>query len=52
MAKINLNYRKLSAGYLFPEIARRTNSFIEQNPGTEVIRLGIGNTTDPPTSYV
>ncbi|MBT4287330.1 MAG: LL-diaminopimelate aminotransferase [Deltaproteobacteria bacterium] len=52
MAKINLNYGKLSAGYLFPEIARRTNSFIEQNPGTEVIRLGIGNTTEPLTSYV
>ena len=27
MARINENYDKLAAGYLFPEIARRTNAF-------------------------
>lgn len=47
MAKINTNYDKLSAGYLFPEIARRTTAFLEANPGTEVMRLGIGDTTEP-----
>jgi LL-diaminopimelate aminotransferase len=47
MAKINSNYRKLSAGYLFPEIGRRVKLFIKENPGARVYRLGIGNTTEP-----
>lgn len=47
MARINSHYDKLSAGYLFPEIARRTNAFLEQNPGVQVLRLGIGDTTEP-----
>jgi len=47
MARINTNYDKLAAGYLFPEIARRTNAFLEQNPGAQVLRLGIGDTTEP-----
>ena len=52
MAKINTNYNKLAAGYLFPEIARRTRLFQEQNPGVELLRLGIGNTTEPLTPTV
>ena len=47
MAKLNENYDKLSAGYLFPEIAKRTRAFAAANPGTEILRLGIGNTTEP-----
>ena len=47
MARINTNYDKLAAGYLFPEIARRTHAFLEENPGTQVLRLGIGDTTEP-----
>ena len=47
MAKINKNYNKLAAGYLFSEIAKRTKAFQETNPGVEVMRLGIGNTTEP-----
>ena len=47
MARINKNYDKLAAGYLFPEIARRTNAFLEKNAGAEVLRLGIGDTTEP-----
>jgi hypothetical protein len=47
MAKINQHYQKLSAGYLFPEIARRTNQFLNENPGVQVMRLGIGDTTEP-----
>ena len=47
MARINQNYDKLAAGYLFPEIARRTNAFLESHPGAEVLRLGIGDTTEP-----
>ena len=53
MATINANYDKLAAGYLFPEIARRTQAFLEAHPGVGVMRLGIGNTTEPlPPSVV
>ena len=52
MAKINSNYDKLAAGYLFPEIAKRTNAFLNANPGSEVMRLGIGDTTEPIVSAV
>ena len=46
MATINTNFQKLASGYLFPEIARRTKVWQESNPGVEVLRLGIGNTTE------
>ncbi len=46
MVKINENYDKLSAGYLFPEIARRTKEFLTKNPNAKIMRLGIGNTTE------
>jgi len=52
MARINPNYSKLSAGYLFPEISRRVALFQKDNPGTGVHRLGIGNTTAPLTPAV
>lgn len=47
MATINDNYLKLKAGYLFPEIARRVNAFAAANPGTPIIKLGIGDVTEP-----
>ncbi|MFM2431107.1 MAG: LL-diaminopimelate aminotransferase [Cyanobacteriota bacterium] len=47
MARINDNYLKLKAGYLFPEIARRVNAFAEANPDAKIIRLGIGDVTEP-----
>jgi LL-diaminopimelate aminotransferase len=47
MAIINENYRKLAAGYLFPEIGRRTRTFAEANPDASLIRLGIGDVTLP-----
>lgn len=47
MAKINLNYNKLPQTYLFSEITRRTKAFSEKNPGVELLKLGIGNTTLP-----
>jgi LL-diaminopimelate aminotransferase len=47
MARINDNYLKLKAGYLFPEIARRVNVFAEANPDAKIIRLGIGDVTEP-----
>jgi LL-diaminopimelate aminotransferase len=47
MARINENYQKLQAGYLFPEIARRVRVFQERHPDAQVIRLGIGDVTLP-----
>ena len=47
MATINNNYLKLKAGYLFPEIARRVNAFAQANPTAQIIRLGIGDVTEP-----
>jgi LL-diaminopimelate aminotransferase len=47
MATINDNYLKLKAGYLFPEISRRVNAFAEANPEAKIIRLGIGDVTEP-----
>ncbi len=52
MAKINSNYNKLAAGYLFPEIAKRTRLFLENNPNAKIMKLGIGNTTEPLTPEV
>jgi LL-diaminopimelate aminotransferase len=47
MVSINNNYLKLKAGYLFPEIARRVNAFAEANSDAKIIRLGIGDVTEP-----
>src|SRR5215471_13054408 len=47
MARINENYRKLPAGYLFPEIGRRVAAFQKAHPEARVIRLGIGDVTLP-----
>ncbi len=47
MATINDNYLKLKAGYLFPEIARRVGAFAEANPDAPIIKLGIGDVTEP-----
>jgi len=47
MALINENYLKLQAGYLFPEIGRRVNEFISANPDKKVIKMGIGDVTQP-----
>ncbi|MFQ3619236.1 MAG: LL-diaminopimelate aminotransferase [Cyanobacteriota bacterium] len=47
MATINDNYLKLKAGYLFPEIGRRVNAFAAANPDAPIIRLGIGDVTEP-----
>lgn len=47
MARLNDNYLKLKAGYLFPEIGRRVKVFSEANPEAKIIRLGIGDVTQP-----
>jgi len=47
MAYINAHYLKLKAGYLFPEIGRRVKVFCAANPQAKVIRMGIGDVTEP-----
>ncbi|MEM1370152.1 MAG: LL-diaminopimelate aminotransferase [Cyanobacteria bacterium P01_H01_bin.15] len=47
MVSINENYLKLKAGYLFPEIARRVKAFTAANPDAPIIKLGIGDVTEP-----
>ena len=45
MIKINENYKKLQASYLFSDIAKRVSAFQEANPDKDIIRLGIGDVT-------
>jgi LL-diaminopimelate aminotransferase len=52
MSKINENYKKLAAGYLFPEIARRMRAYLAEHPDADVKKLGIGNTTEPLTPTI
>jgi len=47
MPQINENYLKLKAGYLFPEISRRVAAFSQANPQAKIIRMGIGDVTEP-----
>jgi LL-diaminopimelate aminotransferase len=47
MITINENFLKLKAGYLFPEIGRRVAAFAKANPVARIIRLGIGDVTEP-----
>ena len=50
--KRNANFGKLQAGYLFPEIARRRNAYLAQNPNAKIISLGIGDTTVPIPEHI
>lgn len=45
--RANEHFQKLKAGYLFPEIGRRVRAFQERSPSAEIIRLGIGDVTEP-----
>jgi LL-diaminopimelate aminotransferase len=47
MARINENYRKLQASYLFSEIAKRVQAFTAAHPERPIIRMGIGDVTEP-----
>lgn len=44
---INKNYSKLKQNYLFSEIARRVNAYLDENKDKSVIRMGIGDVTRP-----
>jgi len=52
MATINKNFNKLQGGHLFEEVAKRVGVFLKKNPSVEIIRLGIGDTTQPLTPAV
>jgi LL-diaminopimelate aminotransferase len=47
VVQVNGNYLKLKAGYLFTEIARRVKAFTQAHPEAPIIRLGIGDVTEP-----
>lgn len=47
MAKVNQNFVKLPANYLFVDIAKKVDAFQKENPDAEVLRLGIGDVTLP-----
>lgn len=47
MFKINGNYLKLPGSYLFSNIAKKVAAYTEANPDREIIRLGIGDVTQP-----
>lgn len=49
MPQINENYLKLEKNYLFINIAKKINAFIEANPQSKdnIIRMGIGDVTLP-----
>lgn len=44
---INENFLKLPGSYLFSEVNRRAAAYAAENPGRELIRLGIGDVTRP-----
>lgn len=47
MYKINTNYQKLPGNYLFSTIAKKVAAYNEANPDAYLIRLGIGDVTQP-----
>lgn len=47
MVKRNPDIAKLQSSYLFAEIAKRKQKFLETNPDARLISLGIGDTTQP-----
>ena len=47
MAKINSNYKNVPESYFSVEVARRSKIFTDSHPGVELLKLGIGNTTEP-----
>ena len=47
MIRINEHYTKLKASYLFSDIAKRVSAYVAAHPTKPVIRLGIGDVTEP-----
>ncbi|MDD3205227.1 MAG: LL-diaminopimelate aminotransferase [Lachnospiraceae bacterium] len=47
MFKVNDNYLKLPGSYLFSTIGKKVNVYAAANPDKKIIRLGIGDVTQP-----
>ena len=47
MALINENFLKLPGNYLFSDIAKKVNTYKVTHPKEKIIRLGIGDVTQP-----
>ncbi|MDO4284523.1 MAG: LL-diaminopimelate aminotransferase [Eubacteriales bacterium] len=47
MFTANQDYLKLPGSYLFSTVAKKTNAFIAAHPEAKIIRLGIGDVTQP-----
>jgi len=47
MVKVNENFLRLPGGYLFSETARRVEAWKEKSRGQRLVRLGIGDVTQP-----
>ena len=47
MFKVNEDYLKLPGSYLFSTIGKKVAAFQEANPKQDIIRLGIGDVTQP-----
>ena len=47
MFKVNENYLKLPGSYLFSTIGKKVNAYAAANPDKKIIRLGIGDVTQP-----
>ena len=52
MIKRNEGFANLSAGYLFPEVAKKRREYQTKHPEAKIISLGIGNTTEPLTPHI
>lgn len=47
MFKVNENYLKLPGSYLFSTIGKKVAAYTQENPDKKIIRLGIGDVTQP-----
>lgn len=52
MIQRNTGFSNLTAGYLFPEVARRRREYAASHPDAKIISLGIGNTTEPLSPHI
>lgn len=52
MIERNKGFANLSAGYLFPEVAKRRRDYQAAHPDAQIISLGVGNTTEPLTPHI
>ena len=47
MVKVNPHYAEVSENYMFLDVVKRARAFTEKNPGVKILKLAIGNTTEP-----